>query len=140
MGIALFVKADNAEDLLRKQKEEKRQRERHEAAERIEQQRRDRFRTLEARYGDDVLFASREHDEVLTQYARDHKYELLASARTKTIVEDYEKFHTQDLDFSEWLRATHPQLYVRIDEIFFYRARALADTLPQKQINRMVQN
>ena len=59
LGIALFVKADNAEDLLRKQKEEKRQRERHEAAERIEQQRRDRFRTLEARYGDDVLFASR---------------------------------------------------------------------------------
>lgn len=61
----------------------------------------------------------------------EHRHELLDPKRTTQILHEYEALH-EDADVTDWLRTEHPDLYHRIDEIFFYRARALAESLPKE--------
>ena len=99
-------------------------------AEEMEEGRHERFRTIQVRYGD-AHFAWRTMDEELTRYAREHRTELLDPKRTKEIIRDYYTFNDEDLDFVEWLRINHTDLYHRIDEVFYYRARTIAESLPK---------
>ena len=105
--------------------EAKRERE----AEELAAQRRERFRVIQVRYGD-ALFAWRTRDQELARYALEHQRELLDPKRTKQIIHDYEDFH-EDGDFTDWLRTAHPDLYYRTDEVFVYRVRTVAESLPK---------
>ena len=60
----------------------------------------------------------------------EHRHELLEAKRTKQIIHDYEHFH-EDGDFTDWLRTAHPDLYYRVDAVFAYRARSVAESLPK---------
>jgi hypothetical protein len=109
--------------------EEQEQATRRREAAALEAERRERFRMIQSRYGD-ALFAWRTDADALARYAREHRTELLDPQRTKNIISDYEAFNDEDLDFVEWLRINHTDLYHRIDEVFYYRVRAIAESLP----------
>jgi hypothetical protein len=126
-----------AEKEQRRQEQERREREHEEAeaerrrkAEELTAQRRERIRAIHVRYGD-ALFAWRTKDEEIGRYALEHRHELLDPKRTTQIIHEYEALH-EDADFADWLRTEHPDLYHRIDAVFFYRARALAESLPKE--------
>jgi hypothetical protein len=95
-----------------------------------EAERRDRFRTVQSRYSDQ-LFAWRNDDAIVTRYAREHRTELLNLKRT--INSEYDAFHADDLDFAEWLQMNHAELYHRADEIFYYRALAVAESMSEEE-------
>jgi hypothetical protein len=103
---------------------------RQRAAEALAAQRRERFRMIQARYGDE-LFAWRTDDAELLRFARENRSGLLEAKRTKDIIRDYSTFNDEDPDFIEWLRSNHLELYHRCDQVFFYRTRALAESLPK---------
>jgi hypothetical protein len=115
--------------------EEKAEAKRHRHAEELEAERRDRFRTIQNRYGD-ALFAWRTDDAALARYAREHRNALLEPRRKRDIVDDYTGFHDDDLDFVEWLRLNYNDLYHRIDEVFHYRVLAIAESLAAEETPR----
>ena len=133
------MKKDEQRRRQREAAEEKRRRQAEEAeaqrrreAEALEAERHARFRMLQSRYGD-RLFAWRTDDAALARYAREHRNELLDPKRQKEIIRDYTAFQDDDLDFVEWLRTNHTDLYHRIDEVFYYRVRALAESLAAEE-------
>jgi hypothetical protein len=123
------AQAEHEEERQRQLEEEAAAQEREEA-EALEAERHDRFRAIQARYGDELL-AWRNDDAALSRYAREHRNELLS--QKDMINSDYDAFHTEDLDFADWLRINHSELFYRVDEVFYYRVRALAESLPKEE-------
>lgn len=131
-----------AEVLRRRQQQAQRERQ-HEAAEAkrrrevelLETTRHTRFRAIQVRYGDQ-LFAWRNDEAALARYAKEHRSELLSPSREQEIIDDYISFTNDDLDFTEWLRVNHGELYHRVDEVFFYRVRAIAESTPKDDTPR----
>ena len=117
--------AERQAESQRRMQEKERQRQ---IQEEEEAERRDRFRTIQSRYGD-ALFAWRTDHEALERFAREHQHELLDPRRQKDIIDAYTAFYDDDLNFVEWLRLNHSELYHRIDEVFYYRVQALAESL-----------
>ena len=78
-------------------------------------------------YGDGI-FAYREAPGEVARYAGQHRQNLLQ--RAPEIVAAYQYFHSDEpwegTDFVEYLRRRYPGLYLRVEEVFQYRALAIA--------------
>ncbi len=97
---------------------EKNRREAESARERIEQ----RLREIDDRYGDSQ-FAWREDQALLERYVAEHHDQLLAER--DVITAQYTDF-VADRSFIDHLREERPDLYARADQVFHYRALAVA--------------
>jgi phage shock protein A len=84
-------------------------------------------------YGD-AVYAYREEDEQLKRYALQHKQML--NQRSAQIVAAYQYFHSdvpwEGTDFVDYLKRRFPGLYLRVEEVFQYRALAIARKPKQK--------
>ena len=78
-------------------------------------------------YGD-ALFAYREDDRAVERFAVQQRARLLRN--TGDIAAAYQYFHTtapwDGIDFASYLKRRHPGLYRRVEEVFNYRALAIA--------------
>jgi hypothetical protein len=123
---AAAERAREADERKRKAEEAaaKKQREAHE----LEQRRRTRLQTLEARYNKPDL-AWRTDASARLRYAQEHRGDLLK--RRQEIIADFEAFH-RDSDFTERLRTSHAPWHARIDEIFYFEMVSIAENLPRE--------
>jgi len=86
-----------------------------------------RLRQLVERYGTQE-FAWRENQDQVEAYARRHTKELSSDKRRTEIFSAHGRFH-DDVALIDILKNTRPDIYQRVDEVFFLRVLALAESM-----------
>ena len=131
-----LFRAEEEAEQKRREEEHRRQEEaaaakREREARELEERRRHRLQTIEARYSKSDL-AWRSDEAARARYAASHRDDLLS--RRKAIIEAFEAFHASNSDLIDTLRVNHADWYGNIDEIFYFDMACIAENLPSEPL------